>query len=50
MVRPNKLEAGNGKNGVEGDPRHASAEVGRILNERNLDRTIADIKRSIAAQ
>src|SRR6185503_3454040 len=31
MVRVSKLEAGNGKNGVEGDPRHASAEIGRVL-------------------
>src|SRR3984885_4393206 len=33
-VRPGKLEAGNGRNGVEGDPRRASAEIGRVLNER----------------
>lgn len=49
MVRANRLEAGDGKNGVEGDPRHASAEIGRILNERNVARTTALIRKSIAA-
>lgn len=49
-VRVDKLEAGNGKNGVEGDPRHASAEIGRVLINRTIDRTVADIKKSIAAQ
>src|SRR4051812_12147308 len=34
MVRMNKLEAGNGKNGGEGDPRHASAEIGKMLVAR----------------
>src|SRR4051812_16420258 len=34
MVRMNRLEAGNGKNGVEGDPRHASAEIGKVLTQR----------------
>ena len=50
MVRPDKLAAGDGKNGVEGDPRHASAEIGKVLLERTIDRTVADIKKSIAAK
>src|SRR5215469_2238735 len=50
MVRMNRLEAGNGKNGVEGDPRHASAEIGKVLNGRTIERTVADIKKSIAAR
>ena len=50
LVRPGKLEAGNGKNGVEGDPRHATAEIGRVLNGRTIDRTVADIRKSIAAR
>jgi creatinine amidohydrolase len=50
MVRMNKLEAGNGKNGVEGDPRHASAEIGKVLLERTLDRTMTDIRKSLAAK
>ena len=49
MVRMNRLEAGNGKNGVEGDPRHASAELGKVLNGRTIERTVADIRKSIAA-
>ena len=49
MVHMDRLEAGNGKNGVEGDPRHASAEIGRILNDRNVVRTTDLIKKSIAA-
>jgi creatinine amidohydrolase/Fe(II)-dependent formamide hydrolase-like protein len=49
MVRMNKLEAGNGKNGVEGDPRHASAEIGKVLIDRTNARTIDLIRKSIAA-
>lgn len=50
MVHKERLEAGNGKNGVEGDPRHASAEIGKVLTQRTIDRTIADIQKSIAAR
>src|SRR4051812_35041775 len=50
MVRMNRLEKGDGKNGVQGDPRHATAEIGRVLNERNIVRTIDLIKKSIAAR
>ena len=50
MVRMSKLEKGDGKNGVQGDPRHATAEIGRVLNERNIVRTIDLIKKSIAAR
>ena len=49
MVHMDRLEAGNGKNGVEGDPRHASAEIGRVLNDRTVARTTDLIKKSIAA-
>jgi creatinine amidohydrolase len=49
MVHMDRLEAGNGKNGVEGDPRHASAEIGRMLTMRTIDRTLDAIKKSIAA-
>ena len=50
MVHTERLEAGNGKNGVEGDPRHASAEIGRVLIQRTVDRTVEDIRKSIAAR
>ena len=50
MVRMNRLEKGDGKNGVQGDPRHATAEIGRVLNERNIVSTIDLIKKAIAAR
>ena len=50
MVRTGRLEAGNGKNGVEGDPRKASAEIGRVLVERTVTRTVEQIRKSIAAR
>ena len=49
MVRTARLEAGNARNGVEGDPRHASAEIGRILVDRTVARTTDLIRGSIAA-
>ncbi len=49
MVHKDRLEAGNGKNGVEGDPRHASAEIGRVLIDRTNARTADLIRKSIAA-
>lgn len=48
MVRMNKLQAGDGKNGVVGDPRHASAEIGRALVEKTVTRTVKEIRESIA--
>jgi len=50
MVRMNKLEKGTPQNGVQGDPRHASAEIGRVLNERNIVRTVDLIKTAVAAR
>jgi len=49
MVRTNKLQAGDGKNGVVGDPRRASAEIGRALIENTVTRTVEEIRASIAA-
>ena len=49
MVRMNKLEAGTPTNGVEGDPRHASVEIGRMLIDRTINRTVDLIRKSIAA-
>jgi len=48
MVRMDRLEKGDGKNGVQGDPRHATAEIGRVLNERNIVRTLDLIHKAIA--
>jgi creatinine amidohydrolase len=49
MVHTDRLEAGNRMNGVEGDPRRASAEIGRALIERTNTRTAEQIRKSIAA-
>jgi creatinine amidohydrolase/Fe(II)-dependent formamide hydrolase-like protein len=49
MVHMERLQAGDGKNGVEGDPRHASAEIGRVLIDRTNARTIDLIQKSITA-
>jgi creatinine amidohydrolase/Fe(II)-dependent formamide hydrolase-like protein len=35
---------------VEGDPRRASAEIGRALVARIVDRSVAAIRASIAAR
>jgi creatinine amidohydrolase/Fe(II)-dependent formamide hydrolase-like protein len=50
MVRNAKLQAGNGTNGIQGDPRRSTPEIGRVLNERNVTRTVDLIRRSIAAR
>jgi creatinine amidohydrolase/Fe(II)-dependent formamide hydrolase-like protein len=50
MVRTNRLERGDGKNGVQGDPRRATAEIGRVLNARTVDRTVNLIRQSIASR
>ena len=50
MVRTDKRERGDGKNGVQGDPRRATAEIGRVLNARTVERTVGLIRQSIAAR
>jgi creatinine amidohydrolase len=50
MVRNAKLQAGDGSNGIQGDPRRATAEIGRVLNERTVTRTVELIRRSMAAR
>ncbi len=48
LVRMNKLRPGDGKNGVVGDPRRASADIGRALIEKTVVRTVQEIRASIA--
>jgi len=48
MIRKNKLQPGDGKNGVDGDPRRASAEIGRMLIEKTVTRTTEQIRKAIA--
>ena len=50
MVRNSKLQAADGKNGIQGDPRHSTPEIGRALNERTVARTVNLIRQSIAAR
>ena len=50
MVRNAKLQAGDGKNGIQGDPRRASPEIGRALIERTVIRTVDLIRKSVAAR
>jgi creatinine amidohydrolase len=50
MVHTERLQAGDAKNGVEGDPRRASAAIGRVLIERTVTRTTDLIRKSIAAR
>jgi len=49
-VRTAKLQVGTPQNGVQGDPRRSTAEIGRALNERTVTRTVDLIRRSIAAR
>ena len=50
MVRNAKLQAGDGKNGVTGDPRRSTPEIGRALIARTVARTVELIRQSIAAR
>jgi creatinine amidohydrolase/Fe(II)-dependent formamide hydrolase-like protein len=48
MVRNAKLQAGDGKNGIQGDPRRSTPEIGRALLERTVVRTVGLIRKAIA--
>src|SRR5258708_1481783 len=50
MVRNSKIVAMDGKNGIQGDPRGSTAEIGRALIDKNLARTVDLIRQSIAAR
>ena len=50
MVRNSKIVAADGRNGIQGDPRGSSPEIGRALLEKNLTRTVDMIKVAIAAR
>jgi creatinine amidohydrolase/Fe(II)-dependent formamide hydrolase-like protein len=50
MVRNDKIVAQDGKNGIQGDPRGSTAEIGRALLDKNIGRTVEMIKQSIAAR
>ena len=50
MVRTAKLQAGDGNNGIQGDPRRSTPEIGRALIERTVVRTVDLIRKSMAAR
>ena len=50
MVRTAKLQAGDARNGIQGDPRRSTPEIGRALIERAVVRTVDLIRKSIAAR
>jgi len=50
MVRTAKLQAGDGNNGIQGDPRRSTPEIGRALIERTVVRTVDLIHKSMAAR
>lgn len=50
MVRNSKIVAADGKNGIQGDPRGSTAEIGRALIDKNMARTVEMIRKSIAAR
>jgi creatinine amidohydrolase len=50
MVRNSKLQAGDGKNGIQGDPRRSTPEIGRELNERTIARTVDLIQKAITSR
>lgn len=50
MVRNAKMQAGDEKNGVRGDPRRSTPEIGRALIERTVARTVELIRKAIATR
>jgi|SRR5215213_10558021 len=50
MVRTSKIVAEDGKNGIQGDPRGSTPEIGRTLLDKNIGRTVETIKQAIAAR
>lgn len=50
MVRMEKAAAGTPQNGIAGDPRRATAEVGRLLLDRIQARTVGLIRASLTAR
>ena len=44
MVRNAKLQAGDGKNGIQGDPRRATPEICALI-ERTVTRTVELIRK-----
>jgi creatinine amidohydrolase/Fe(II)-dependent formamide hydrolase-like protein len=50
LVRPDKLAAGDGANGITGDSRPATAELGKRVFDMKVDYGVEEIRRLIAAR
>ena len=50
MVRNAKIVAADGKNGIQGDPRGSTPEIGRALIDKNVAHTVDLIRQSIAVR
>jgi creatinine amidohydrolase len=50
MVRNSKIQPADGTNGIQGDPRGSTPEIGRALIDKNMARTVDLIRQSIAAR
>jgi creatinine amidohydrolase/Fe(II)-dependent formamide hydrolase-like protein len=48
-IRRDKLAAGDKSTGVDGDPRQASAELGRIFLDMKIDSAVAQIRQLLSA-
>jgi creatinine amidohydrolase len=44
LVRVDKMEAGNATNGVSGDPRRSSPQLGKVLLQNKIDAALAQIR------
>jgi len=49
-IRKDKLVAGNSSNGINGDPRPSTAEIGKTLYERKIGAAVDEIRRMTAAK
>jgi creatinine amidohydrolase/Fe(II)-dependent formamide hydrolase-like protein len=49
-VRKDKLAAGNGKNGIVGDARPSTSELGKRVFDMKVEYGVADIQKQIARQ
>jgi creatinine amidohydrolase len=47
-LRPGRLEAGDGRNGVDGDPRKSTAELGRQFIQYKVEAGVAQIRKALA--
>ncbi len=50
MVRNDNIVVQDSTNGIQGDPRGSTPEIGRALLDKNVGRTVEMIEQSIAAR